>query len=300
MGRKGLTMPDHDDVLDTPQAVVLNEIPASMRWNLNAVFDLEVIRIKRWLAARADLILGKRGASLSKAKIAGDVLSQEIMMQFGSRDEQRSQVLLRKASAGELERSAPTPGKIAAFTFLKWIAALAEVAVFVVTALLGLTNHFVIIVGVLLGLVGWLAGYGAARLSIRGRSDIQGWITVLFGVIGIFSLAIVRAGGPANAPAVIVITVILAFAVAFFAWLELIHRDMFERAQSDMYRCQRWHASDLHAHYCEEGFWQRYYSSVLASIEKEDGQRLTRALATSELNPPSSNNGGIVDGEGNA
>lgn len=255
-----------------PEKALRSEIPVGREWDLKATFDLESARIKSWIEVEVDRAIGAPGFDLQEALSMASTVSAQIRNKFGNEGQNVSPALLNKADRGDLERGAPSSGTVFTFGFLKWISALAEIAVFVATALLGLTNFFVITVGLMLALFAWVAGLGFSRLVLDGIRNASGWLFLAMGSIGIGGLAIVRAGGPEGSGGVMLITVLLALLVAIFTALELIARTHREEALAAIYTCQRWKAAGLHITACDQGFWVALYEADLRNALRTKGQ----------------------------
>lgn len=250
-----------------PSKIEQKEIPLGKRWDTKAVFVLETERIKAWVEQLVNNYLAPANATFESVKGAGATANSEVMNTFGTLGEQIDQRLLNEAEMGNLEQAAPQEWRLLAYGFLKWVTALAEVLIFVWSALIGMTNYFVITVGVMLAVVGWILGLGISRLAARGGRDLAGWAATVFGMLGILLLSLIRAGGEFEGSfPVIVITVIVALMLAIFTALEAIGKEQLGSLLRQMFICQRWKAAMLHSAACERGHWKVLFEQELERL----------------------------------
>jgi hypothetical protein len=101
--------------------ITRDEILLASRWQIGAVWDLEVSMVKKNLGQYAAESLGKAGATVESAFQDGATLPREINLTFGAQGGMRDPRILNAAADGILERDAPARGSVIATDLTKWL-----------------------------------------------------------------------------------------------------------------------------------------------------------------------------------
>src|ERR1700730_1634533 len=181
------------------------DIPADKRWEIAALWEVELQRVVRWLEDKASLNFG-RTQDVQQALDSGRDLAALVFAFFDQQGEAQDARIRDQASLGALRKQAPSGKLIAVGGVLRWIAMLSEVLLFLFMALRGFGSYVLVVFGVLLALSGYLMGNGLGNLIVNvergeGLANLKGWLAVLIGAIGAGGISYVRAAGVEEAQA---------------------------------------------------------------------------------------------------
>lgn len=252
--------------------VTRDEVPLARRWQIGAVWDLEVSLVKRWLDQRAADNLGKTGATSESALSDGANLSREINLTFGAQGAARDHRLISAAANGIIERDAPARGAVIATDLAKWLLFLSEISIFIWMVVMGFSTAIVIVVGVLLAGSGLLAGDGAGRILVRRErehdwADLRGWIELIIGTAGVAAISYIRTIGEEEGVFTIVaITAFLATLIATFHAMHMVLAEKYREQHQKMFSAQGWFSTDEHLRAYQGNFWQDYYESQVRAL----------------------------------
>jgi hypothetical protein len=244
------------------------DIPADKRWEIAALWEVELQRVVRWLEDKASLNFG-RTQDVQQALDSGRDLAALVFAFFDQQGEAQDARIRDQASLGALRKQAPSGKLIAVVGVLRWIAMLSEVLLFLFMALRGFGSYVLVVFGVLLALSGYLLGNGLGNLIINvergeGLASLKGWLSVLIGAIGAGGISYVRAAGVEEAQAAaILVPVIVALTISLLEAMHLTLSFKSDLMLGEMFRAQRWFATDQHRKNYREELWQRTYEGAV-------------------------------------
>jgi hypothetical protein len=259
----------------TLRRITRDEVPMPRRWQLNAVWDLEVALVKQYLDQRAAENLGKAGATVDSALADGANLAQEIHLTFGAQSSVRDPRILNAAANGVLEREAPTRRKVIGVAVARTFFFFLEITIFVLMVALGFSSFFVIIVGFLLGGAGLLTGDGAGRVLVRRErerdwGDTWGWIELVIGGFGIAAICYIRTVGEEEGVfAIVAVTGFLAVLIATLHAMHIVLAETYRQQHQRMFSAQAWFATDEHMRAYQAEFWNKYYAGQVRALSRD-------------------------------
>jgi hypothetical protein len=244
--------------------VAPGDVPRNKVWELSAVWELEVGHVVEWLKRRANANLGRLQSAEAALK-AGDGLSEEVKALFGAEAPAVDPDTLDKAAKGELGREAPSASLITTSRILKWTAFCSETLLFIILQVMGFGNPILILMGVLLALSGYTAGYGVGSILSKyedghGLKNPKGWLFTIFGAAGAVTISWLRSqGAEEGRVAAVLIPVILVAAIALFEALDLTLSHKYDFLRDQMYKAQIWYAIEQHRKNFDNDLWKTIY-----------------------------------------
>ncbi len=253
-----------------------SEVPPQRHWHLRAVFEIEKERIERWLRSAAVQNLGAEGSTSETALDTGKTLPDTLKGYMGiEQRERRDPTVKARAESQELEKSTPTRTWLRSLGVLKWLFMLAEISLFVLQWLVGVSSPIVIIHGLVLSFAAFLVGWGLGMIGLDpelggGRKNPRIWAAIAGGVVGILGVVALRSSsGGEGVWVVVVFTLVLALLIVLFEALHVHGKTVYADNQRQMFQAQQWVAKDQHTRDYESGLWWKSYERFVDEIAQD-------------------------------
>ncbi len=281
------------DGLGQLQRASASEVPQARHWHLRAVFEIETQRIDGWLRAAAIQNLGPERSTSESALEVGRSLPETIRASLGiDQKENRDPLVKVRAENGALEKASPSRTWLRSFWLLKWLFLSAEIGLFVLQWLLGVSSGVVILHGLVLAFAAFLFGWGAGMIGVDpqlggGVRNPRVWAAIVGGGIGVFGIALLRSSsGGEGVWVVILFTLLLATLIIVFEAFHVHGTAVYEDNLRQMFQGQQWVAKDQHTRDWESGLWWKTYERFVSEIAHgRDKPRSLRDEQRPEIHP---------------
>lgn len=231
----------------------MTDIPASQRWSINAVWQIEQERAHTFIEDEANTAYGRSPTDIDNAKRLAPAVWQKIANVFPY-DDRIDADLLDAAKNGVLAREAGSRASITIVRILLSLLMGLELAIFAAMWALGDAHVLVVVQGFILAGGSWALGWGlyGLTLSLDHPREPQGsrvlvMVALLFGVGAIASMTAmrVRLSGDGSF-AVVAITLSLALLIALLETLNESKSHRYNARHNDMFRAQIQFSNEQH------------------------------------------------------
>ncbi len=242
-------------------------------WNINLIYETENECIKREMEEVVGTKVNLKG--LQATLDFWPNFESDIREHYAGELKCKS-TIWEKAVKGVLETECPSKKSINTMRVSFWIALLAEISVLLIQqAFAGDFNPFIVILAVILGLGGFLQGWGIGHLLFRhwkdntGRSDgessFQHWLFVGIGTVLILLISVARGSGSFDSTQFFLIFFITLFfgeAVAICEALSVKLSEQRDQCIQDMQQAQLKQASQTHFKNLQNGTYEKDYKTL--------------------------------------
>lgn len=267
--------------------VTSDEIPEAQRWQIHAAWGFEYNRIKRYIEERANHYVGARmqqepSERAVGAKIDGKGIPQDVNAIYGAMTYAVDADVIGKAARGELHRIAPSPSTVRLLGIGTIVTFILEISIFLIMWLMGQGGNMITVgVGVLLAGFGYLTGEGLGRLLIANDDNEQtagilAWIFLLAGFIGVTGMTLIRylaaraaaeeGEEVAGLIALVVLTTLLALAIAVFHAAHMERSNKRQRLIAQMFSAQLYFATQQARQSYLANLWTTLYDQAVEAL----------------------------------
>ena len=263
------------------------EIGESQRWDIHTAWGFEYNRIKQYIEGVANHNVGARmhqepADRASGAKLDGQTVPEDVNAIFGALPIAVDADVIGRASRGELHRTVPSPMTVRFLAIGTLATAILEVSIFLIMWLMGQGGNLITVgVGLLLAGFGYLTGEGLGRLLIANedkeqRAGLLAWIFLLAGLVGISGMTVIRylaaraaadeGEQVAGLIALVLLTALLAAAIAVFHAAHLERSNKRRRLVADMFSAQMFFSTQQARESYQTGLWRKLYDQAVEAL----------------------------------